>query len=94
MQKRLAGLALAALLGGCENTPVASMPSSNASITVDKLFSNDGCTVYRFHDAGEQHYYVRCDGRSTLGVIEGHSRTCGKGCVQHYDEWIATEQAK
>jgi outer membrane biogenesis lipoprotein LolB len=29
---------------------------------VDRLFTHDGCTVYRFMDKGSSHYYVNCNG--------------------------------
>ena len=54
-------LALASLaLAGCSNEgePVSS---SNKEIKVEKLLTVDGCTVYRFFDAG-RHYFVKCEG--------------------------------
>lgn len=65
-------------LAGCGERPVERTSTNNAAIKVDTLFTKDGCTVYRFEDAGRYRYFVRCD--------TGQSRTewtesCGKNCT-------------
>lgn len=84
---RLCLLALPAL-SGCAKTPEAVEPSSNPEVEVSRLMEYDGCTIYRFNDAGRYHYFARCG--SEVTTLSGQSKTCGKGCVQLYDESITT----
>ncbi len=72
---------LAALAcSGCLAPPVASSPSNNSQIEVETLFTHDGCTVFRFYDAG-YHYYARCeDARVSVATMSDVS--CGRNCVQ------------
>jgi hypothetical protein len=53
-----------ALVAGCDDGRRAEARSetSNATYTVDRLFTHDGCTVYRFADRSEYRYFVRCEG--------------------------------
>lgn len=64
-------------LCGCEKygTPV---PDVDPTYNVVKLFTNDGCTLYRFND-GRYVYYSDCRG----GTHTTYS--CGKGCTAHDD---------
>lgn len=67
---------LAVLLSsGCDNRPVSVNSTNNPEIQIEKLFTHEGCTVYRFRD-GSTHYFTDCRG----SVSETH--TCGKGCVR------------
>ena len=43
---------------------------------IERLFSYDGCTVYRFHDVGRTIHYTNCKGSTT----ETHE--CGKNCTE------------
>lgn len=63
------------LLTGCIEDPVATDATDNAAMTVDRLFTHDGCSVYRFWDAGHLHYYTDCSG----GTDAGHSETQSTG---------------
>lgn len=47
-------------LNGCEVDAVSTSRTDNADVQVDKLFTHDGCTVYRFEDYGNHHYFVKC----------------------------------
>lgn len=49
--------------------------ASNDRFDVQRLFTADGCTVYRFFDAGNFHYFVNCPGG---GVSTRQSYQCGK----------------
>ncbi len=53
---------------------------------VRKLFSNNGCTIYRFIDNGEYHYYSDCRGSTIKNVNE----ICGANCYERYEEIITT----
>lgn len=45
-------------------------------IRVEKLFTHEGCTVYRFFD-NRYVYYTNCQGST--------QSTCGKNCEQNVD---------
>lgn len=68
----------ALFLSGClgESDPVAPQSSAD-NYRVGKLFTVDGCTVYRFYD-GDAHYFTNCHGNTET------NRTvyCGKGCLR------------
>jgi len=70
-------LIAAALLMGCGERPVSSSQSNNPRIQVDKLFDHDGCTVYRFDDAGRSRYFTKCATTSNTSWTE----SCGKNCT-------------
>lgn len=71
------------LLAGCAKEPLSIERVDNNEFQLDKLFSHEGCTVYRFSDWGRYHYYTDCRGRTT----STYSTSCGKGCTStHYDE--------
>lgn len=58
----------------CAKDPVESKRTGNNDITLDLLFKNDGCSVYRFYDAGRYRYFSDCRGDiNTNG-------SCGKNC--------------
>lgn len=80
INKILLALALGLLLASCakEGTSVPvenSVPGQNYRVT--KLFTTNGCTVYRFFDAGEYHYMTNCT--STITTI---TESCGKNCTE------------
>lgn len=88
MNRTVASVLLGCLCAlGCATraNPVAVHGTDNAEVTVEHLFTHDGCAVYRFKDVG-YHYYVRCDG---TGSAMTHSlEPCGKSCVN--DDTIQT----
>jgi phage terminase large subunit GpA-like protein len=59
-------IALAAVLtvlafAGCKVSAESAVNSSNTELRVFKLADvEDGCKIYRFHDAGTARYYVTC----------------------------------
>jgi hypothetical protein len=68
--------AAAVVLAGCGEKPVSTAPTDNAAIKVERLFDHDGCTVYRFYDAGAR-YFVKCRDGSTR-TEWSESYPCGK----------------
>ena len=74
MKKVLAILALT-VLAGCVKQAETST-SVGAEFVVDKLFTHEGCTVYRFNDGGNARYYTNCQGSTSW------QRNCGKGCTR------------
>lgn len=75
MKFLIAFLFLLSLIG-CSKAPVSIANTDNTEFKVAELFTHNGCTVNRFYDAGEYHYYTNCHG-STIGTID-----CGKNCTR------------
>lgn len=71
----VAGFLVLALMG-CTHPPEVRKTQGNG-IEVDKLFTYEGCTVYRFYDSGDYIYYTNCTGGTTTTTW---NRSCGKGC--------------
>lgn len=46
----------------------------NGDYQVGKLFTVDGCTVYRFTDGGYSRYFTNCNGSTQW------NENCGKNC--------------
>jgi len=67
-------LALAIVtLSSC--TRKAEESRTSGDFQVEKLFTHDGCTAYRFYD-GRYVYYTTC------GVTTSSTHSCGKSCTQ------------
>lgn len=75
-----ATLLLALLLAGCNRSPISTASTDNHEVAVDKLFTHEGCTIFRFSDGGYDHYFADCRGAT---VSQDHG--CGKGCARHED---------
>ena len=58
----LAAFAGTLALAGCGNDPIERKHTDNVDMQVDKLFTVDGCVVYRFVDWGEPRYFASCAG--------------------------------
>lgn len=72
-------LAALVLLVGCmEAKQAESSSAAGIEFRVDRLFTHDGCTVYRFTDAGYNRYFTRCDGSVSSDVSWSDSYQCGK----------------
>ena len=65
-------------LVGCA---IEAETASNVGVgfNVQTLFTNDGCTVYRFYDAGSYRYYTSCKGSAEW------RETCGKNCTRNVE---------
>jgi uncharacterized protein YceK len=74
MKKIFLALALLLTLAGCNSKEPESAAQVNVNFTVDKLFTHEGCTVYRFMDAGRERYYTNCKGSSQW------EESCGNNC--------------
>ena len=55
---------------------------TGAGFRVEKLFTHEGCTVYRFHD-DRTVYYTNCKGST--------QSNCGKNCEQTVDTDIVEQ---
>ncbi|CAK9889161.1 DUF4884 domain-containing protein [Pseudomonas fluorescens] len=67
-------LLLLATLAGCREPDKPAATVVAGTYKVDKLFTVDGCTVYRFLDSGSNKYFTNCSGTTAW------SEDCGKGC--------------
>lgn len=67
-------------LGACTKKAETSTHAGR-EFTVDKLFTVDDCTVYRFSDAGYQRYFAKCKNSANTSWSE----SCGKGCTSTYE---------
>ena len=71
------GFVTVGLLVACSEPEESIASSSNGNILVEKLFNVDGCTVYRFQDAGYNRYFSSCKtGHSEMTYLQN----CGKNC--------------
>ena len=52
--------------------------------------SADGCTVYRFYDKSNWHYFTKCGG-GTVTTTKNYTESCGKGCSRSRTENMTTE---
>lgn len=75
--KRLIALMVLMTLAACERPAESTAPTTNNEYNVERLFTTDGCTVYRFHDNFTRYYFVKCDaGQHGTQWQEN----CGKNC--------------
>ena len=51
-----------AVLAACGKRAEGVAATSNDRFNVERLFTTDGCTVYRFEDHGHYRYFARCEG--------------------------------
>lgn len=79
-------------LCGCEKAPEAVYRTSNPEVRVERLFTEDGCTVYRFEDSGRNHYFAKCEAGKKVTTISQHGESCGKNCHRTVDENIETTE--
>ena len=73
-------LAISILLSGCAKQAEQVSSAGVGGIEVARLFTHDGCTVYRFGDAGRFVYFSKCSEKSEVFWNEVHS--CGKNCTR------------
>ncbi len=79
MKRVRAAAALVALLvvAGCQKQAESST-HAGLEFKVDKLFTVDGCTVYRFSDGGYPRYFTNCAGSTSYETSSGKT-TYGDG---------------
>lgn len=61
-------------LTGCTGRAESTNSTTNPNYKLERLFEHDGCTVYRFYDAGSR-YYTDCRGSAMWDEY------CGKSCT-------------
>ena len=72
-------VATVGVLVGCAQPPKSTIQTDNYNFELGKLFTTDGCTVYRFYDAGHYHYFTKCENSQRVETTTDGS--CGKGCT-------------
>jgi hypothetical protein len=72
--KYLIPLLILALVGCTKQAETSS--AAGREFVVDKLFTHEGCTVYRFDDGGRSRYFTNCSGSTTW------AENCGKNCTR------------
>ena len=77
--KIMLSLAALAMVAGCEK-PAESVAHTGAGFKVERLFTHDGCTVYRFRDSYNR-YFTRCDGVTAQSTTTWQE-SCGKDCTR------------
>ena len=75
------------LFSACTKKPISVSNTDNIDINVGELFTHEGCTVYRFSDNGDYHYYAHCVNGSSETIVRRHE-PCGRNCTRSYDENI------
>ena len=78
-KKIMLSLAALAMVAGCEK-PAESVAHTGAGFTVERLFTHDGCTVYRFTDSHKR-YFTRCDGIAAQATTTWQE-SCGRNCTR------------
>lgn len=82
----IAYLLLAAVLfTGCVQDAKESV--RNGNFTVEFLFEQNGCKMYRFKDGGRYVYWSDCQGK----VQRDYSTQSGKTSVTHHVEAVTSE---
>lgn len=66
-------------LAGCQKQAETTQKVGNYK--VEKLFTHEGCTTYRFYD-GRTVYYTNCAESNTSTQ---YSESCGKHCSRDVD---------
>lgn len=88
--KRLIFLIFAAALAGCMKDPEAVTHAGVGGFEVGRLFTHEGCTVYRFYDGGSARYFANCNGSAETSWDRAVS--CGKGCTRVEHHQVPTSQ--
>ena len=78
--KIMLSLAALAMVAGCDK-PAESVAHKGAGFAVERLFTHEGCTVFRFKDGGYNRYFARCDGIAAQSTTTWQE-SCGRGCTR------------
>ena len=79
-KKIMLSLAALAMVAGCEK-PAEAVAHTGVGFTVERLFTHEGCTVFRFEDGGSNRYFTRCDGIAAQSTTTWQE-SCGKSCTR------------
>jgi len=76
--KRIIIAMVAVMISGCEKAP-ESVTHAGGDFQVGRLFTVDGCSVYRFDDAGRAVYFTNCNGSTQF------TQKCSSKCSRQVD---------
>jgi hypothetical protein len=76
---------LLCIITGCVEDAKESV--QNGNFTVEFLFEQNGCKMYRFFDGGRYIYWSDCKGK----VQRDYTTQSGKASTTHHEETITTE---
>ena len=82
-KKIMLSLAALAMVAGC-NKPAESVAHTEGGFTVERLFTHEGCAVFRFEDGGRNRYFTRCDGIAAQSTTTWQE-SCGKSCTREIE---------
>ena len=68
------------MVAGCEK-PAEAVAHAGENFTVVRLFTHEGCTVFRFMDGNRRRYFARCDGIAAQSTTTWQE-SCGKNCTR------------
>lgn len=63
-------------LSSCTIKVDKSQIESVGNFNVERLFTHEGCTAYRFNDGSKYVYYTNC------GTQTQSTHSCGKNCTE------------
>lgn len=67
---------LVAITGCVKQSEYSEQVGPEKAYKIERLFTFEGCTIYRFNDSGRTIHYTNCKG----STLESHS--CGKSCSE------------
>lgn len=76
----------AILLAGCGPEEAEEKKQVNKNFVVERLFTHEGCTVYRFYDNDLSRYFSDCRGK----VSSEWTESCGKNCSRLVESEVET----
>ena len=82
-KKIMLSLAALAMVAGCEK-PAEAVAHTGVGFTVERLFTHEGCAVFRFEDGGRNRYFTRCDGIAAQSTTTWQE-SCGKSCTREIE---------
>ena len=82
-KKIMLALAALAMVAGCDK-PAEVVVRTGIEFTVERLFTHEGCTVFRFKDGGSNRYFTRCDGIAAQSTTTWQE-SCGKSCTREIE---------
>lgn len=71
LMKFMTIIAVMIALTGCEKAPEVQIQSGE--FNVERLFTVDGCTAYRFRDSDRAIYYTNCNGSTQSEYRHGRA---------------------
>lgn len=82
MKRLIVGAMICAALVGCTKDP-ESVSNKGQGFKIEVLFTDDdNCTMKRFSDGSQNHYYAVCDSVEGRVASTSSTQSCGKNCTR------------